>query len=102
MEQILKRELEKIGDDSVVDLILEGAVTPEEYESRAETVENALSRFIEGTYNDAKLCRLITKELINSEFPETSFSARLLAELLDDPQEAQLAYDMLKQKKEGK
>lgn len=102
MEQILKRELEKIGDDSVVDLILEGAVTPEEYEARAEVVENALSRFIEGTYNDSKLCRLITKELINSEFPETSFSARLLAELLDDPQEAQLAYDMLKQKKEGK
>ena len=44
----------------------------------------------------------ISKELIESEFPETSFSAGLLTSLLDEPKEAQLAYELLKSLKEGK
>lgn len=102
MEKILNAELSEIENSSVVDLILKGAVTAEEYENRSTVIEKALSRFVEGTYNDYALSRLISQSLIESEFPETSFSAGLLNALLDEPKEAQLAYELLKSIKEGK
>ena len=101
MESILTRELGNLGDNSVVDVILTGAVTAEEYEARVHILESTLSRFVEGTYSDYALSRLISKELIESEFPETSFSAGLLTALLDDPKEAQLTYELLKSLREG-
>lgn len=102
MEDTLSRELADMNDDSVVDLILSGAVTAEEYEKRDTILEKELSRFVEGTYDDYALSKLISRELIEAEFPETSFSAGLLTALLDDPKEAQLTYEMLKSLKEGK
>lgn len=102
MERILERELRDMDDNSVVDIILTGAVTTEEYEARDLIMEKALSRFVEGTYSDYALSKLISKELIESEFPETSFSAGLLTALLDEPKEAQLAYELLKSLREGK
>lgn len=102
MENIINRELADIEDNSVVDIILTGAVTIEEYEQRHKVIEGALARFIEGTYNDYSLNKLISKALIESEFPETSFSAGLLNSLLEEPKEAQLTYELLKSLKEGK
>lgn len=102
MENILARELSEFSDNSVVDLILTGAVAIDEYEERHRIINGALARFIEGTYNDYSLSKLISKELIGAEFPETSFSAGLLTSLLEDPKEAQLAYELLKSLKEGK
>ena len=102
LEQILERELEDCSDDSVVDLILSGAITADEYEDRHKIIDRALERFVEGTYHDYSLSKLISKELIESEFPETSLSAGLLTALLGEPKEAQLAYELLKSLKEGK
>lgn len=103
MESILARELGGIGNNSVVDIILTGAVTAEEYEDRYRILDNACSRFVEGKCtDDYALSRLISKELIESEFPETSFSAGLLTALLDEPKEAQLIYELLKSIREGK
>ncbi len=102
MEAILDRELADIADNSVVDLILSGAVTADEYDNRFSIIEESLSRFVEGTYNDSSLSKLISKELIDAEFAETSFSSSLLTALLDEPKEAQLAYELLKSLKEGK
>ncbi len=102
MEDILSRELDGIDSNSVVDIIVSGAVSGEEYENRKTIIENKLSRFIEGTYSDSALSKLISADLINAEFSETSFSASLLTSLLAEPKEAQLAYEMLKSLKEGK
>lgn len=102
MENTLADALKDIADNSVVDLILTGAVTIEEYEDRHKLLESALARFVEGTYNDYSLSKLISGDLIESEFPETSFCAGLLKALLDEPKEAQLAYELLKSLKEGK
>ena len=96
MESIVVRELAEIKDNSVVDVVLNGAVSLEEYEQRDRIIDSALSRFVEGTYNDYALSKLISKSLIDAEFPETSFSAGLLTALLDNPKEAQLAYELLK------
>ena len=102
MEELLLRELKDIGPESVVDLRISGAVTPEEYDGRAELLGRLLSRFIEGTYNDAELSRLVTEQLIDAEFAETSFAAGFLKALLDEPKEAQLAYELLISLGEGK
>ena len=102
MEEAILRAVEDIADNSVVELVLTGAVTIEEYEGRHTLLEGALARFLESSYDDYGLSKLISKELIDAEFPETSFSAGLLTALLDEPKEAQLAYELLKSLKEGK
>lgn len=102
MEDTLRRELNALDDNSVVDLRLSGSVTTDEYDERHELIEKALSRFIEGTYSDAELSRLISEETIDAEFAETSFAAGFLKDLLDEPKEAQLAYELLKSLAEEK
>lgn len=102
MANIITRELADLDDNSVVDIILKGAVSIDEYEERNQIIDATLARFVEGTYNDYNLSKLISKNLIDSEFPETSFSASLLTSLLDEPKEAQLAYELLKSLREGK
>lgn len=101
-ERGLKDALADIPDEAVVDIFLKGAVDKDEYDEREDIIERVLARFIEGTYHDIELSKLITRELIETEFPETSFSAGLLKTLLDDPKEAQLAYELLMSVKEGK
>ena len=99
--ELIDSSLEGIGDQSVVELILKGAVSAEEYDALPRTVEEKLSRFIEGKYNDYSVTRLISEELIDSEFPETSLSAKLLKALLEEPKEAQLTYELLNSLKGG-
>ncbi len=100
LEEAVNKALSAFEDDSVVDLILTGAISAEDYASRDSILTGALSRFIEGTYSDSALSREISPSLIDAEFPETSFSAGLLHALLDSPKEAQLAYELLKTLKE--
>lgn len=95
-ENQVREALSGLAKDSVVDVILKGAVSAEEYESRHRIVENALAGFIEGSYHDSDLSILITKEQVDAEFPETSFAAGFLNALLADPKEAQLAYELVK------
>lgn len=101
MEAEISETVKELGDNSVVELTLEGAVTEDEYKNRAEIVEGALKRFLEGTYNDDGVSRLITKEYIEQEFPiEASFARGFLNDLLDDPKEAQLAFELIQKVKE--
>ena len=102
LKETIEREIADVDDNSVVDLILTGAVCAEDYEDRAAIIAELLERFVEGTYNDYGLSKLISKELIDAEFMETSLSAKLLTALLSEPKEAQLAYELLKSLKEGK
>lgn len=102
MQSALHRALADIGDKAVVDLILTGTAEAGDYSRRAEIVQAELSRFLEGSCRDHALTRRISAELIDAEFPETSFSARLLHALLENPKEAQLAYDLLSTLKEEK
>lgn len=102
LEECLKRETADFEDQSVVDLIINGAALEEEYSSRYEIIEQILSRFVEGTYDDHKLSKLITEDLICAEFPETSFSAGFLRALMTEPKEAQLVYDLLQEMREEK
>lgn len=100
-DSILEKELADIGDESAVDLILTGSVDPAEYDKLNEIVKNRTSRFIEAEFDPYGVTKLISKSVIDAEFPETSLSAQLLTALLGDPKETQLAYDMLKSLKGG-
>lgn len=102
LEEAVARELQPMTDDSVVELSLSGCVTTEEYQNRAAFLEKALSRFLRGSYDDHGLSELISRERIEKEFPETSFAARLLTELLPDPRETQWMYELIKTVGEGK
>ena len=99
MKDELIRSVQDIGKDSVVELLLSGAVTDEEYKNRASIIKSVLDEFIEGRFDDFKMSRLITADLIDSEYPETGIASGLLKSLLDNPSEAQLAYDLLKEMK---
>lgn len=94
--QSIENALSDLPDSSVVDITLIGAISSEEYDERETVINASLSRFIEARYNDVKLTKLISRELIDSEFAETSFAAKLLYALIDEPKQAQLAYDLLK------
>ena len=103
MEEIIERELSEFNSESVIDgMVISGTADKDEYEDRREIIENALARFVSGSYDDSALSRLISKELIDSEFAETSLSAAVLSALLEEPKEAQLVYELLGELKGGK
>lgn len=97
LSDVLTRELKPIENESVVDVVLAGSVSEEDYQVRQQIVNDALSRFLDTKYvDDTALTPIITEERIKREYSETSFSAQLLLKLLDNPKEAQLVYDLLK------
>lgn len=103
MESEISNAVKGFGDNSVVELILSGAVSEDEYINRNNIIENALGRFLEHSCEDGGLTRLITKEFVEKEFPiESSFSRGFLNDLLSDPKEAQLAYELIMLVKNGK
>lgn len=102
MREELGKRVENLDRDSVVELEVSGAVTDEEYRDRNAIITGVLEGFLEGSFKDEKLSRLITQERINAEYPETGIAAGWLKSLLEDPVEAQLAYELLKEMKEEK
>jgi len=100
LEGCIDRALRGVGENSVVELILCGAVTEEEYAEKEQVIRRKLSRFPEWDANTEGVSRLITEELIDREFPETSLHAKFLKALLSEPKEAHMAYELLEQLKE--
>ncbi len=85
-----------IDGEAVIRITLSGAVNAEEYEERAGICRMLLGRFLTFEVDDSELSEQITLEKIRSEFVEFGFAAKLLGELLSEPKEAQMAYDLLK------
>ena len=102
VEGCLDRALAGIGKNSVVELRLKGALTEEEFAQKDRLVEEKLEGFPEAAYDAAQVSRLITEELVDQEFAETSIHAKFLKALLSDPKEAHMAYELLTKLKEGK
>ena len=101
-EKAVKEALAPLPDRSSVELMLSGPVTPEEYERLDAAAQGLLSRFIEGKCVRTDVSRLVSQELIDSFYPETSFASAFLKSLLDDPAEAQMAFDLLQTLKEDR
>ena len=86
---------EKFTDKSVVRLTITGAITADEYDNRRYIYEKYLQKCLSAEIVDDELSELITREMIRREFAETSFAAKLLEELIDEPREAQMVYDLI-------
>lgn len=99
LEKTLREALQPLSKESVVDVILLGAVIGDEYDTRADIVLDAFAAkgFIEASYDDSSLTRRVTRETVLAEYSETSFSGKLLLELMENEKAAQMAYDMLKE-----
>lgn len=102
LKETIQNEVKKYNKKTIIDLVLNGSLLMEEYENREEIINEELSGFMSYTYDSSNLSKSITKKFIESKFPETSFSAKLLKSLLKDPKETQLVYDLLQELKGGK
>ena len=95
LESALEGIKEKFTDKSVVRLTITGAITADEYNNRRYIYEKYLQKCLSAEIVDDELSELITREMIRREFAETSFAAKLLEELIDEPREAQMVYDLI-------
>lgn len=96
----LKNALEeKTGEPdnkTVVRAKVSGTVTEDEYKRKKDVYAQVLGSFLTYEIEDADLTELITDKMIDSEFAETSFAAKFLKALKEDPKELQMAYDIVK------
>ncbi|MDE6727777.1 MAG: hypothetical protein K2J80_07540, partial [Oscillospiraceae bacterium] len=103
-QQLLSRRVRQLcirEINSIVDIYIKGAVNGDEYDNRKSVIDEVRKRFVEADFHDGGLSKLITGEIVKREFPETSFCSRFLLELLGDPKEAHMAYELLREVKEG-
>ena len=100
LEDAIKETVQDFADTSVVRLHISGTARQTEYENRNEIYETYLNRFLDDEIIDGGLSEEITLEKIRSEYAETSFAARFLEALADDPKEMGMAYELMKECKE--
>lgn len=92
--------VKEYGDNSVVRVTISGTVTQDEYENRKKLYDDVLDRFLTYEVADNELSEKITVDKIRSEFAETSFAAQFMEELIGDPTEVRMAYELLQKCKE--
>lgn len=98
LEQALLKAVSQYDDHSVVELIINGSITQEEYRARSEIYGRVLGRFLECQRpDDHGLSELITEQMVQDAFAQTSLPARMLMKLLgeDEIKEAQMLFDLL-------
>lgn len=100
LEKTIKKITKDIEDDSIVRINICGCIKHDEYKTRADIYEECLGRFLSYEIEDEDLSEEITVEKIRDEYAETSFAARFLEELIDDPKEVAMAYELLQECKE--
>ena len=100
LKPAIKQTIEGIGKNSVIRLTIRGSVLQDEYETRNEIYKELLGSFLTYEIIDNDLSELITADKIKAEFSEISFAASLLVELLYDPKETQMAYNLLNECRE--
>lgn len=102
LEQAIRDAVAGLDERSVVRLILKGSIPAEEYAARHQICEAALAPFLDYEVLDGELCEELTLDTILDTYPEISLAARLLTELMEDPLEVRMAYDLLAQCREHK
>ena len=97
LRDTLQKEIETMDRNAILRFTIRGAVTKEEYEDRQTIYQQLMEQFLDYEIVDEELSELITEDMIKEEFPEMSFSAAFLTELLGDEKEVQMAYELLKE-----
>lgn len=95
-KQILIDLSSGLSERSIVSLEIDGSINEEEYTHRQEYYESVFGKFIDYHVEDEMLAPEISMDKIHNEYSEFSLAAQLLEELMSDPVEVQMAYDLLK------
>ena len=104
-DNVLRKSIKGVTDGidekkSVLRLRLKGSVRQAEYEIKSDIYKELLGQVLAYEIDDDELSEEITVEKIDAEFPEFGFAANLLKQLMDDPKEVQMAYNLLMECKE--
>ena len=96
LKQTIEDLVKDYPSDSIVRLTIKGSVDASDYQEKEDIYNAQLRSFLDYKINDNDLSEKITRDKIESEFSEIGFAAKFLEELLDDPVELQMAYDVVK------
>lgn len=95
------KAVEGIDRKSVVRIRVSGSIRQIEYNDRKKIYDAVLAGFLSHEIEDDELSEEITIDKIHTEYAETSFAARFLEKLIDDPIELQMAYQLLQNCREN-
>ena len=87
--------------NSIIRLRVFGSVKKSEYENKESIYKKLLGDFLTYEKEDNELCEEITIDKIREEYAETSFAAQFMEELMDNPTELQMAYQVLQNCREN-
>lgn len=91
----LESTVNGISENSVIRTRISGTVKQSEYEVKELIYKETLGRFLTYEFEDNELSEEITVENIRKEFSELSFAAQFMEQLIDNPVELQMAYELL-------
>lgn len=100
LSEAIDKAISDIGDNSIVRIKVSGSVKASEYKNKEKIYKEHLNRFLTFEKEDGGLSEEITIDKIHEEYAETSFAAQLLEELIDNPIELQMTYQLLQGCKE--
>ena len=100
LSDAISKAVEGIAENSIVRVKVSGSVKQFEYQERGKIYKDHLEKYLTYEVEDAELSEEITMDVIQTEYAETSLASRLLAELMDNSTELQMAYDLLKECRE--
>ena len=93
----LPKEANSKENETIIRISLKGSVSTNDYVDREKIYEEILSKYLFYERDESELAEEISIEKIRKEFAETSFVAKLLESLTDEPIEQRMAYDLIKE-----
>lgn len=101
LEDAIREALEGKNKNAVVRLNVSGSVKKLEYQDRERLYKEILGDYLTYEKDDRELSEEITIDKIREEYAETSFAAQFLEELIGNPTELQMAYQLLQSCREN-
>ena len=97
----LRNELDGKDKNAVIRVKVSGTIKQSEYQNKEKIYKGILGEYLTYEKEDNELSEEITVEKIRTEFAETSFAAQFMEELMENPTELQMLYQLLRDCKEN-
>lgn len=97
----LRNKLDGKDKNSVVRVKVSGTIKQSEYQNKEKIYKDILGEYLTYRKEDNELSEEITVEKIRTEFAETSFAAQFMEELIKNPTELQMLYQLLQDCREN-
>lgn len=97
----LRNELDGKDKNAVIRVKVSGTTKQSEYHNKEKIYKDILGEYLTYEKEDNELSEEITVEKIRTEFAETSFAAQFMEELIENPTELQMLYQLLQDCREN-